>query len=793
MAHALSRFSILDRKAVRDLWHLRGPAIAIALVVLAGVASFVSMRSMVPHLQSAQQRYYASARFADLWVRVTRAPVAVADELRALPGVTAVETRAADDVILDVPGFGEPASGRVIGYPGGRTPLVNRVVLQRGRFMAPGSDDEVVLSEGFAKAHGLLPGDSLGVVLNDRWRRLHIVGIGLTPEFVIETKPGELFPDSRRYGVLWLDADAAAVALGLEGAWNEANLLLRPGTSERDVIARADSLLARYGGLGAFGRDLQPSHRFLSDEIMQASVFSTTAPIIFLGVASFLVNLVLARLVASQREQIGMMKAFGVSTRALARHYAFIALGPVAAGAAAGTLFGLWLAGRLATVYAKYYRIPDAPFTPTWSVVVVAVAITAAAALLGAVQAVRRVIALPAAEAMRPETPVRYHAGLVERLGLAGHVAPMTRLTVRSIERRPLRAGLAMLGMALSVAVTMIGLFTFDAISAMRDVQFRAAQREDLAVTFTRPQDEAALRELAQLPGVMQVEPTWAVPVRLRHAQHERRVAITGVPPQGALRQVVNARGQPVPLPGGGLLLSASLAELLRVQVGDTLAVDVLVGARADGRLRVAALVDDLIGTNAYLPMGALRALVGDAAYDGAVLAVDATARDRVYAHLKQAPGVSGLGSRAALIANFDKTMAESFNVTLLTLAGFAGLLSVGVIYNTARIALSERGRELASLRVLGFTRREVARMLFGELALLGVAAVPAGFAIGAALCWALATALSSELFRLPLVLAMRTYLLSALLLLVAGTLSALLVRRRLDRLDLVAVLKTRE
>jgi putative ABC transport system permease protein len=793
MARAFVRLSMLDRKAVRDLWHLRGPAFAIALVMLAGVASFVSMRSMVPHLRSAQQRYYASARFADLWVRVTRAPPAVANELLALPGVTAVETRVADDVILDVPGLDEPASGRVIGYPGGRTPAVNRVVLRAGRYMAPNSDDEVVISEGFATANGLTPGDSLGVILNDRWRRLRVVGVGLSPEFVIETKPGELFPDSRRYGVLWLDESAAAAALGLEGAWNEASLLLRPGASERAVIARADTLLARYGGLGAFGRDLQPSHRFLTDEITQASIFATAAPIIFLGVAAFLVNLVLARLIASQREQIGMMKAFGVSTRALARHYALIALGPVALGAVSGTVFGLWFAGQLATVYAKYYRIPDAPFTPTWSVVAIAVVITAVAALLGAVQAVRRVVRLPAAESMRPESPVRFRAGLVERLRLVRYVSPMTRLTVRGIERRPLRAGLAMLGMALSVAVTMIGLFTFDAISAMRDVQFRAAQREDIAVTFTRPQGEDALRELAQLPGVMQVEPTWAVPVRLRHAQHERRVAITGVPPQAALRQVVNAKGTRVPLPGDGLLLSAELARLLHVEVGDTLAVDVLVGTRATGRLRVGALVDDLIGVNAYLPIAELRTLVRDAAYDGAALGVDASLRDRVYAHLKQAPGVAGLGSRAALIANFDKTMAESFNLTLFTLAGFAGLLSVGVIYNTARIALAERGRELASLRVLGFTRGEVARMLFGELAMLGAVAVPAGFLIGAGCCWALATALSSELFRLPLVLASRTYLLSALMLLVAGALSALLVRRRLDRLDLVAVLKTRE
>jgi putative ABC transport system permease protein len=788
----------LDRKALRDLWQLRGPVVAIIVVVVGGVASFVAMRSMVPHLASAQTSYYRTSRFADLWVTVTRAPAAIAREMASIPGVTSVETRVSGDVVLDVPGLAEPASGRVIGMPLQRTPSLNRLSIQRGRMLSPGREDDVVISEGFATANRLSPGDSLGAVMHGRWRRLHIVGVALSPEFVLELRGADLFPDNRRYGILWISEDAAAAAFGMQGAWNEAAIGLATGTAEREVIARLDALLMRYGSLGAYGRSLQLSHRYLTDEIAQARAFAAAAPLIFLGVAAFLLNIVLSRIVASQREQVGMLKAFGVSTWDLSRHYALVALIPVLAGALLGCGVGVWLAQRLAELYAQSYRIPHAPFQPTASVMLTAVGISVAAALVGALNAVRRVQRLPAAEAMRPEAPLRYRAGIAERLRLGRWLSPVGRMTLRSMERRPWRAVLSMVGMALGVAVMILGLFLFDSIDAVRDVYFDKGQREDIAVAFVGPRGPEAMRELAQLRGVSAVEPTRILPVRLRHEQRARQVAIVGVNAKATLRRVVDADGEVVPLPADGLLLSRTLAELLGTRVGDTVQVDVLTGTRPSRFLHVGALLDDLVGANAYLPEDALHSLVreagesGDAA-QGAVLAVAPEWRDAVYARLKHAPGVASIGARAAVRANFDQMIDDTFNVTLLTVLVFACALSLGVVYNTARIALSEQSRELASLRVLGFTRGEVARMLFGEQIVLGLAAIPVGFAIGTAFSWMLVSGVSTELFRLPLVISPRTLLSAALMMSAAGLGSSVLVRRKLDQLDLVAVLKTRE
>lgn len=789
----LQPFGMLERKAWRDLWRLRGPVAAIALVVACGIASFVGMRSMVPHLSEAQRRYYATARFADAWVHVTRAPLATAASLARIPGVAAVETRVSGDVLLEVPGLAEPATGHVVGLPVHRQPALDRLTIRAGRTLIAGRPDEIVLSEGFATANHLQPGDSLGVLLNGRWRQLHVVGTAWSPEFILEMRAGDLFPDAKRYGILWMDETVAAPALGLSGAWNDAALALAPNASEPAVIAAIDAQLAVYGSLGAYGRSLQASHRFLSDEIRQARTFAAVAPVILLGFATFLVSIVLSRLVASQREQIGMLKAFGISAWALARHYTMIALGPTLLGAALGIGLGLWLAVELAALYAMYYRMPGGPFHPNGGVLALAVVITVLAATVGALGAVRRVVRLPAAEAMRPPVPTRYRVGWIDRLPGERQWPVVVRLVLRTLARRPWRAALSLLGMAASVGVMMVGRFSFDAIDVLRDVQFTSAQREDIAVTFTRSRDARVLNDLARLPGVTRVEPLWSVPVRVAHGHRSRRIALIGVSADAELRPVVDRRGERVPLPGDGLLLSQSLAQLLDVRVGDTLNVSVLTGRRNESLVRVGALVDDLVGTNAWTSYEALAGLVGDAAVDGAVLRAEASRRPELYQYLVHAPAVASVAARATLLANFDKMMSDSFDVTLGTLGLLATVLAVSVVYNTARIALAERGRELASLRVLGFTRGEVARMLFGEQALLGLGAIPVGFVIGGLLCWFMASGLSSELFRLPLSLRLHTFLMATAVLLVAGVFSGIVVRRRLDTLDLVASLKVRE
>jgi putative ABC transport system permease protein len=785
---------VLDRKLLRDLWHLRGQVAAIAVVVACGVAIVVTTRTSYSSLLASRAAYYGDYRFAEVFAHLTRAPEALRQRLAAIPGVADVDTRIVTEVTLDVPGLAEPATGRLVSVPERRQPMLNALHLRRGRWLEPGRRDEVMVSEAFAVANGLAVGGTIGAVINGRWDRLTIVGVALSPEYVYEIGAGGLFPDNRRFGVLWMSRDALAPAFDMVGAFNDVSLVLTPGAVEPDVIVRVDRVLERYGGLGAYGRGDQVSARFLNDEIAQNRVSGTVIPAIFLGIAAFLLNIVLARLVSTEREQIGVLKAFGYSDRAVGWHYLKLALVALLIGAVAGIGLGLWFARLTNANYAEFYRFPTFVFRLDWTAVGLALLVTLGAAVLGAAGAVRRVVALPPATAMLPEPPARFRRGVLERLGLDRLLAAPGRIIARNLERRPVKAALSALGIAFAVAILMVGRFFIDAMLYMADVQFRHVQRENVSVVFNAPRPPAVAYELERLPGVLRAEGYRSVAVRLVAGHRSRRTVLLGLDQAGELRRLIGRDLRAVALPPEGVVLTAKLGEILRVAPGDTITVAVLEGARPVRRVAVAGFVDELLGLSAYMDRHALNGLLWEGAtLSGAFLRVDPLAAPALYGKLKRLPGVAGVASRDAALASFEATLARSIGLVTTILIGFAGALAVAMVYNAARIALSERARELASLRVLGFTRGEISLMLLGEQGILTLAGIAAGLAMGYGFSSVLSGLYQWELFRIPLIVSRQTYAFAVVVIVGAAAASGLLIRRRLDRLDLVAVLKTRE
>ena len=787
--------TLLDRKLGRDLRSHLGALVAIAVVVACGQAGFLAMRTVARTLEEAQASYYAAVRFPDVFATVRRAPEGVLPALRRIPGIARLEARAVGDVVVRVPGLREPATAHLVGVPMAEPARLNALVLRTGRRPLPGERDAVLVGEGFAAANHLALGDTLGAVLGDRWRALRVVGTAVTAEFVYEIRPGDMLPDARRYGIIWLDADVAADALGLRGAWNEVAATLAPGADTAAVLDALDRALARYGTPGAYARDQHPSHRFLTEEIRQNRTFALVLPVIFLGVAAFLVHLVLGRVVAQQREQVGTLTAFGMPSWMLLRHYGLFALVPVTAGTLLGGGLGAWFARYLASVYADFFRFPTLRLAMHPAEYAAAAGIAVAAAGLGAVGALRRLLRLTPAEAMRPEPPATFVHGRIER-ALAGWARrPVPRMTLRNLTHRPWRTALGALGIGLGAAVVVSGTFGFDAVRRMRTVLFEQADRADVTMVFGESQGPRALAAAREIPGVVAAEPVREVGVRVRHGHRDRRTALVAVDAEARLRQVVDLHGRVVRIPAGGIAVSATLAHVLEAGVGDTVDLEFLDGRDRRRTVPVAAVVDDLAGLTVYVPREGFATLVGAAEAVSAIgLAVDPDARDAVYARLTRAPLVRAVVVRAAVRRAFDETLRRNFVIVLTTLVSFAAALAAGTIYNAGRVALSERARDLASLRVLGLTRGEVARILFGELVALGALGLPVGLLIGVGFAAATVAAFGeTELFRMPLVIGWRTLTAAVVIPVAAGLAAGRPLRRRLDRLDLIGVLKTRE
>ena len=788
------RVPALTRKLLRDVWAMKGQAFAIAAVVAAGVTMFVTYLSNFDSLRRTLDAYYASERLADVFAAAARVPEPVAARLAVLPGVTTVETRVVADVVLDLPGLVEPASGRLVSLPRQGAPRLNAVRLRRGAWPDPARPDEVIANEVFCEAHGFGPGDRVVAIVNGRRRHLVISGVGLSPEFVYSIKPGELFPDNRRYGIFWMGRDALAAAFDMTGAFNDVSLALAPSAVTDDVVAAVDRVLTPYGGRGAFPRALQMSAWTLGNELTQLEMFGLVTPAIFLSVAAFILHIALSRALALQRAQIAALKALGYGNRTLAWHYVQWALAIAAAGALAGIAAGAWLGGRMALLYNEFFRFPSLDYHLAPNVAIGSLVGSLVVAAVGAQAAVRRAVRLPPAEAMRAESPGRYRPSLTERLPGARHWPPALRMVLRTLERQPVKATLSTLGIAAAGAVLVIGFSFLDVMEVLIAGQFSQAMRQDVTITFATPRGADAAHAVARLPGVFAVETERSVAARLSAGARRRTVAITGLDPGADLHRVVARDGRPVVLPPDGLVLSQVLGRVLGVGPGAMVTVDLLEGHRRTLAVPVAALVDDSLGVQAYMHRTGLHRLLREGGtVTTALLRVDPAALPVLTQHMKGVPAVAGVAIRDVLLTNFRTTMAEHMNLMIFFNVVFAGIIAFGVVYNAARVSLSERARELASLRVLGFTRAEVGRILVGELALLTLASLPIGLAIGTALGRYIMTIFDNEVYRLPFAITAPRVAWSWLTVLAAAALSALAVRRRLDRLDLVGVLKSRE
>lgn len=789
----------LDRKLLRDLRRMWSQALTIALVVASGLGGFITCLSAVDSLALARDQFYARGHFADAFASVKRAPLSLVEVLRGVPGVADVQVTVEQLVRVEIAGLADPIIGQLIGVDLRQPPRMNQVTVRQGRALAPpgtgqargdGAIDALV-SEGFASVRGLRPGDELTALVNGKRRSLRIVGTALSPEFIFAGLAG--MPDMRGFGVFWVDREALAAAYDMQGAFNRVAVKLAPQASEPAVLDGLARLLAPYGGRDVRGREDQTSHAMLDNEIKEQRVMGTVLPAIFLAVAAFLLHVVLSRLVSTQREQIAALKALGYANAAIAGHYLKLVALIVAVGLLLGVALGDWLGTLLTRLYAEFFFFPVFEHRIAPWLILVGAGVTGATALLGTLSAVGATVRLAPAEAMRPPAPGLYRRTVLERLGVQ-RIPPALRMVLRNMERRPLRTLLTIGGTAASVAIVIMGNFFSDAIDHIVDTTFRLSMRSDVNVWMAEPVDALARLQLARLPGVALVEPSRSVAVRLHHGHRNERVGLQGIASDAHLQRIIDVDGRQSPVPASGLLLTDRLADKLGVRPGDSVQMEVLEGRQRSLSVPVQATVREMMGLNAYVQRDTLNRWLqeGDVASQFAV-ALEPGSEPRFLGATKELPRVAGAFSKATLLRNMEDVSARNVRIMSTILTLFAAVIAVGVVYNNARIALAERTWELASLRVLGFTRGEVSALLLGELAIGIVLALPVGMALGWGLVHLVVDLLRNDQFLFPVVIGPRTYAVAGLCVVAAGMASALVVRRQIDRLDMVGALKTRE
>ncbi len=774
---------------------MRLQAVSIALVAASGVSVLIASLGAYDALNRAQQDFYERCNFADVFVSLRRAPERLREELAAMPGVLTVETRIVREATVEAADQPEPGIGRFVSLPDEGRAALNLTHLTAGRAPAPYSADEILVNQAYTEANGLTIGDSVYMIVNGERKRLRIVGVALSPEFVYAFNGANPVPDNKRFGIFWMSRRALESAFSLEGAFNDVALRLARDASRNDVIFRVDQALEAYGALGAYDRSRVPSHMFLTDEFRQLLTMAVWIPGIFLAVSAFLLNVVVGRLVNRQRDQIATLKALGFRNREIGLHYLALAAVIGLGGIALGVPLGAWMGHGMTEMYGEYYRFPALYYSQGFGAPLAAAFFTLGGAALGAAGALSGAMRLNPAQAMRPPAPAAFQHTLVETLGLARLFRkPVPRMIVRIIALRPLRTSFSVAGIAAAVMIVVIGGFWQDAVELMLDAQFNQIQREDAVVSFYSPAPARVVQEVQAMSGVIFAEGYRTAPARLRVGPRTKDTVILGLAPGAELRRLLGRNLRPVRLSAEGLLLNRQIAAKLGLAPGDPVRVEFLEGRRAKVETHLAGAVDEFLGAGAYMDRDALNRLLDEQGLVNIVaIKTDAEEAQALYARLKTAPNVAGLSTRARTLESFRETMAGMIVTMSFILFLFAVVIAGGVVYNTAAVSLSERTWELASLRVLGFTRAEVFQILLGELGFQLALALPLGCLIGLYVAKVMVQSTQTEGFQIPVVISAGTYAWAILTTLLAAVGSAAIIRRRINHLDLIGVLKVRE
>jgi putative ABC transport system permease protein len=782
----------LYRKLFRDLKTMGMQIFTIALLIMGGLSVLVSSWSSYQSLKSAKEYFYREFHYADLFADVIRAPESVVRQIVNFAGVEKAEPRIIKDGLVEVGNQVEPALGRFVSW--NENQQINLIYLRKGRMPQRSSQLEVVVHEAFADAHKLKIGDFLKIQIGGKQKRLLISGVGLSPEYVYALSPVAPLPDDKHFGVFWVHYQDLQAMTGLEGSMNAVQIKTVQGSSINDIKSRLDKLLSPYGNMLSYDRSKQLSNVFVDDEIRQQRVIAMVMPTIFLSVAMYILNIILSRLIALHRAQIATLKALGYSDWELTFHYFQLVTVILIIGIVPSIIAGAWIGNWYASMYKEFFRFPKIDFNLSVAAVSLSILAGLVPGWLGAARALNKVFLMRPAEALRPPSPPQYQKGIFEKIGKSLKLNLFSKMILRSLLFRPLRLILSIIGMSLSLAILINGSFWTDVMDSILDRQFQQMNREDLTIRFIHPREKSVVNEIKKIPGVIMIEGERTMPVRLKFKNITKEISVISRESNAGMSRMLDEKGRPVKTVEGGILLSRYFEDQYKIQKGDVLSLKALQGLQNEFSVPVMGFSDDLIGQSAYAQKHDLHMWLKESeVYDTVKLKIDPKFAESIYVALKSRPEVAGITIRELLLKSFTTTVADMILTFTFILYIFAVAIAGAVMYNSAHIAFSERGWELASLRILGFNVGSTFEILFVDIGMQVLLSLIPGLAFGFGLSYLSTLLIHNDTFKFPFIIDSSTYAAAVLVILSTFFVSGYFLYRQVKALDFSEALKARE
>lgn len=792
---------LLRRSLLRDIAARRAQFVAIGVTILLGVALFGASYDAFQNLTASYEGLYRDLAFADV-VATGGDASAIADRLSTEPGVAAVATRTVADVPIAI--GDHRLIGRVVGLPASGEPAVNRVQVLRGSGLDPSKPDGVLVEQHMAGAFHLEEGATVRVLGSSGWRDATVLGVVASPEYLWPARSRqEVLVPLDEFGVVFAPESFAAASP--PGTLYPETLVRLVADAPNSSLDRVASLAIDAGATSTMSKAEQPSNATLQEDVSGFGELSLAFPLLFLGAGALAMSVLLGRMVATHRAQIGVLRASGFRRRTVLTHYMGAGLLVGVAGSVPGALLGGLAAAAITGIYTGVLSIPSRIVDVRPSTVAIGVLIGPVAGALAALGPARRAASTSPAEAMRGAVPIgRGTISLAERI-----LPPLRRLptrwrvAVRGIGRNRRRSLSTIVGIALATSLIFVSWAMVDTIQILLDRQFAQIERADATVMLTDSVPAGQIGSAVAADGVTAAEPELGLPVALVSASHRYATTIVGLQPDTTMRSLPDADGHRLPLVDGGIVLGVALRDTLAVRVGDSVSVEAASGGSV-GRggppngtsLRVSGFVNEPLGSYAYATLSTVAAIAGlppsDPPVTTALVRYQAGAdREAVRDRLLASASVAAAVDTKALYKTAQSFMGL-FYAFIGVMLVLGGLMAFALIFNTLSANVMERAVELTALRSLGMASATIGRLVTAENLLLTIVALVPGLVVAYLMAAAFMASFSSDLFQFNLEVRPTTFIGTAAVILIVALLSQWPSLRAIGRLDIARVVRER-